>query len=152
MIMKKSDLKNQMVVRLRDGTMMIVVDDRLIGSETFADLNNYSDDLTFKFKYDIVEVFKSKSQLVLSDILISPYKYLVCIWSRYLEEAKKAEREEAIKKAAEKIQKQKEKAKTSDKKKNNNIELRFTINSDNVNDEIEELYKTIAIFRNLNKK
>lgn len=43
--MKKSDLKNRMVLELRNGNRFIVIDDLALGEKVFIDLNSYTDNL-----------------------------------------------------------------------------------------------------------
>ena len=41
--MKKSDLKNGMIVKLRDDSLMVVLDNRLVEVDIHLNLNNYSE-------------------------------------------------------------------------------------------------------------
>jgi hypothetical protein len=55
----KADLKNRMAVEVRDGEKYIVVDDVLLGNNSFAELGYYNDDLTHyeHHENDIIKVY-----------------------------------------------------------------------------------------------
>lgn len=84
--MKKSDLKNGMVVKLRDDSLMMVVDKMLIEINSNLSLNDYSDTLEFHDAeiYDIVAVYEQAKErgFVFSDLSNRNYLYLKLIWKR----------------------------------------------------------------------
>lgn len=56
----KSDLKNRMVVELRNGTRYVVIDDKILSSIGYDFLSTYNEDLTMEkgpSKHDIVKVY-----------------------------------------------------------------------------------------------
>lgn len=57
--MTKSDLKNRMVVEVRDGKRYLVVDELLMRDSGWLVLSDYDEDLMHKYNknYDIVKVF-----------------------------------------------------------------------------------------------
>lgn len=64
--MKKSDLKNGMVVELRNGDRKIKIDHILIGMEGYIELDSLTDDLKFsasKHDLDVVKVFLAPGKL-----------------------------------------------------------------------------------------
>ena len=61
--MKKSDLKNGMIVEYRNGFRRLVVNDELIGDDGHLSLTEYNDDLKINELYrnlDIIKVYKYK--------------------------------------------------------------------------------------------
>lgn len=61
-MMKKSDLKNRMVVEYRNGERRMVIDDMLMGNSLYGELRCYDDNLNCIGggdidEYDIVKVF-----------------------------------------------------------------------------------------------
>lgn len=60
--MKKSDLKNRMVVECRNGNKYMVIDDKLISTTGFMRLSDYKTDLSLKDiscnELDIMKVYK----------------------------------------------------------------------------------------------
>jgi hypothetical protein len=64
----KADLKNGMVVEQRGGTRKIVINDRLIGYDSFGELKNYEDNLLKKVllgssDLDIVKIYQPTNTL-----------------------------------------------------------------------------------------
>lgn len=84
--MIKSELRNGMVVKLRDDTLMMVVDKMLIEIDTNLSLNDYSDTLEFYNTeiYDIVAIYEQAKErgFVFSDLSDRNYDYLKLIWER----------------------------------------------------------------------
>ena len=84
--MKKSDLKNGMVVKLRDDSLMMVVDNMLIEINSNLSLSDYSDTLEFcnTEVYDIVAIYEQAKErgFVFSDLSDRNYLYLKLIWER----------------------------------------------------------------------
>ena len=69
--MKKSDLKNGMIVDLRDGTRFICMDHKLIGMDTYDYMSEYNEDLTIRWEddidlkdLDIVKVYDSQCNTI----------------------------------------------------------------------------------------
>lgn len=60
--MKKSDLKNGMVVELENGVKLIVIDDKLFGENLYIPLSAYRNDLTYKSfqDYCILKVYEGE--------------------------------------------------------------------------------------------
>lgn len=84
--MKKSDLKNRMVVELMDGKRFLVIDGMLIGNdELWRELPYYNEDLTH-YKYpdeDIVKVYPAVINKFLDIDTID--KWQCPIWERVRE-------------------------------------------------------------------
>ena len=84
--MKKSDLKNGMVVKLRDDSLMMVVDNMLIEIGSNLSLSDYSDTLEFcnAKVYDIVAIYEQakEREFVFFDLSDRNYLYLKLIWER----------------------------------------------------------------------
>ena len=84
--MKKSDLKNGMVVKLRDDSLMVVLDNRLVEVDIHLNLNNYNDTLEYysTTEYDIVAIYVQVKEggFVFADLDDKNYKYLELIWKR----------------------------------------------------------------------
>ena len=84
--MKKSDLKNGMIVKLRDDSLMVVLDNRLVEVDIHLNLNNYSDTLEYysTTEYDIVAIYVQVKEggFVFADLDDKNYKYLELIWKR----------------------------------------------------------------------
>ena len=84
--MTKSDLRNGMVVKLRDDSLMMVVDNRLVEVDAHFNLNNYSDTLEHYsvVKYDIVAIYVQVKEggFVFADLTDRNYKYLELVWER----------------------------------------------------------------------
>lgn len=79
--MKKSDLKNRMVVELRNGERRMVCDNMLMGFDYSENLDNYNRDLTCILlgggkDYDIVKVYKEINIIMARESDISP------LWER----------------------------------------------------------------------
>ena len=100
--MKKSDLKNGMVVELASGSRALVINGLLLFEDGYQGLSGYKDDLTTKIfnnEFQINKVFKSKLYN-LCDVLTDD---LTLIWER--EETKLSnEDKQIIKKGLKKIQ------------------------------------------------
>lgn len=75
--MKKSDLKNRMIVEIRRGDRFIVIDNILVGRNTWSDLAYYKDDLTDP-KYDSFDIVKVYDQVN----YINKYKKINTLWER----------------------------------------------------------------------
>ena len=84
--MKKSDLKNGMIVKLRDDSLMVVLDNRLVEVDIHLNLNNYNDTLEYysTTEYDIVAIYVQVKEggFVFADLDDKNYKYLELIWKR----------------------------------------------------------------------
>lgn len=80
--MRKSDLKNGMIVELRNGDMCIVLDDKLLDTNDFTYIDIYDDNLTddCQKELDIVRVYKDKSMSSLEDRYTK--NKLTLIWER----------------------------------------------------------------------
>lgn len=68
--MKKNELKNGMYVKLKDGTIEVIIGDKFMASDgSFNDLSYYDDDLIneYNHKWDIVEVFISSSPILFNE-------------------------------------------------------------------------------------
>ena len=78
--MKKSNLKNQMIVECRNGKRRMVVDNILICDNGFIDLLNYNNDLKhMKFsEFDIIKIYDKIYRLDLLD----NQKRLNLLWAR----------------------------------------------------------------------
>lgn len=63
----KADLKNGMVVEQRCGVRKIVIDDKIIGYDSFGELKSYEDNLSkkgcFYSDLDIIKVYKFANTL-----------------------------------------------------------------------------------------
>lgn len=87
----KSDLKNGMIVELRNGFRGIVINDNLIlGNKLYSELLNYNDDLSIKYNLngndlDIIKVYTAWSYMGFEDYLKDDN--LDIIWER--QESKK---------------------------------------------------------------
>lgn len=83
--MIKSDLRSGMIVELRDGTLMLVVNNIIAGVHCNLELNDYYADLTFAISdsYDIVAVYDTRgSGFILSDLDNNKYEFLTLLWTR----------------------------------------------------------------------
>lgn len=83
--MIKSDLRSGMVVELRDGTLMLVVNNIITNAHCNLELNDYYTDLTFSISgdYDIVAVYETRgSGFILSDLDNDNYEFLTLLWER----------------------------------------------------------------------
>ena len=82
-IMTKSDLKNGMVVEIKDGDKYLVHNDLLLGKDGYIHLNNYDEDLILKDRnknrFDIIRIYKSIPYSLMG---ILNDKYLTLIWER----------------------------------------------------------------------
>ena len=79
--MKKSDLKNGMVVELASGSRALVINGLLLFEDGYQGLSGYKDDLTTKIfnnEFQINKVFNSKLYN-LSNVLLDD---LTLIWER----------------------------------------------------------------------
>lgn len=85
--MKKSDLKDGMIVETREGFKYLKLGDRLIKGCSFIPINNYKENLIYASNYkvnildifDIVKVYKSNTDC-LSDIFNN--NHLELLWER----------------------------------------------------------------------
>lgn len=79
--MKKSDLKDGMVVKLRDGDKFLVINNRLLNKEKWGYVGNYNDDLTDRCirELDIMNVYNTNG-LCLDDIFCD--EVLELVWER----------------------------------------------------------------------
>ena len=101
--MKKSDLKNGMVVELASGSRALVINGLLLFEDGYQGLSAYKDDLTTKIfnnKFQINKVFKSKLYN-LCDVLTDD---LSLIWEREEQPKLSNEDKQIIKKGLKKIQ------------------------------------------------
>lgn len=80
--MKKSNLKNGMVVEYRNGERRIVINDKILGLYGHNEFKYYNDDLTSvtRDELDIVKVFKS--QCISLVPLLSTDRELDLLWER----------------------------------------------------------------------
>ena len=81
-----SDLKDGMIVKLRDDSLMMVVDNMLIEINSNLSLSDYSDTLEFYDTevYDIVAIYEQAKErgFIFSDLSDKNYSYLKLIWKR----------------------------------------------------------------------
>lgn len=80
--MRKEDLQNGMVVKLKDGRKYIVQNEKLIHEYSYCELDGYKDNLTsvISSEYDIVEIYKT---IGLKNPKYFFYdEYLELIWER----------------------------------------------------------------------
>lgn len=81
--MTKSDLKNGVVVEIKDGDKYLVHNDLLLGKDGYIHLNNYDEDLILKDRnknrFDIIRIYKSIPYSLMG---ILNDKYLTLIWER----------------------------------------------------------------------
>lgn len=84
--MIKSELKNGMIVKLRDDSLMVVLDNRLIEVDSNLSLSDYSDTLEFHGTktYDIVAIYVQIKErgFIFADLTDKNYEYLELIWER----------------------------------------------------------------------
>lgn len=73
----KADLKNRMIVETRRSDRFIVIDNILVGRDTWSDLANYKEDLTYP-KYDNFDIVKVYDQVN----YINKYKKINTLWVR----------------------------------------------------------------------
>lgn len=57
-VLKKQDLKDNMIVRLRDGELFMVLKNKLIGKRGWDSLIYYNEDLTHSFDYEDLDISK----------------------------------------------------------------------------------------------
>ena len=101
--MRKSDLKNGMVVEIASGSRALVINGLLLFEDGYQGLSGYKDDLTTKIfnnKFQINKVFKSKLYN-LCDVLTDD---LSLIWEREEKQELSNEDKQIIKKGLKKIQ------------------------------------------------
>lgn len=88
----KSDLKDGMVVKIRDGNFYLVVGDKLIGKYGFNVFSDYDDNLTCKpDSFDIIAVYETTD--VYSIYRLFDENQLINIWQRESVEVKRIEKE-----------------------------------------------------------
>lgn len=77
--MKKSDLKNKMVVKNREDRFYLVIDNAIVGYDNYSSLSSYEEDLTHKHfsGLDIMEVYDTIT--ILDQIRV---KGLELLWKR----------------------------------------------------------------------
>lgn len=83
--MRKQDLKNGMIVRDSNNFMLIVIDNGLIGTGVYGQLNDFDDDLIdTRFGTEIIEVYimKKGAESSLEDIFDLTQNRLKLIWKR----------------------------------------------------------------------
>lgn len=81
--MKKSDLKDGMILEVRKGTRYLLTNGVMRSMDSFVHLNEFNDDLTCRYNYfklDIVKVYKDTGIFSLSNIFDD--RYLELIWER----------------------------------------------------------------------
>ena len=80
--MKKSDLKNGMIVELRNGDICIVIGEKMLDSRGRQNFNNYDEDLiSHKHSaFDVIKIYEDKSMNCLCDIYIN--SRLKMLWQR----------------------------------------------------------------------
>lgn len=81
--MKKSDLKNGMVVELRDGERGIIINNKFLSKETFLKLTDINDDLeeiNGETNCDIIKIFETTETFVLNDM--STGEDMILMWER----------------------------------------------------------------------
>ena len=86
--MTKKDLKDGMVVELRNGDMGLILDTRIVCEDGWLSFGGYKENLiyTTKFEFgefDIIKIYNTDNVLFMKDILNK--KYLNLIWQRELE-------------------------------------------------------------------
>ena len=84
--MKKSNLSNGAVVKFREGSLMMVLDEMLVGVDTNLSLNDYNDTLEHytTTTYDIVALYipAKQGKFTFSDLSRGNDTYLKLIWER----------------------------------------------------------------------
>jgi hypothetical protein len=101
--MKKSDLKNGMMVETRDGNLFLVVGEFMTRENSYDLLSNYNEDMinVNDSAYGIVKVYEYKNNLLNNNAasirILFDKTYLTLLWER--EEHKLTEREIEILKA-----------------------------------------------------
>lgn len=86
--MKKSELKNGMVVEWRDGTRLMVLNGNLIGKNCRDGLEYYNEDLTNNYGYEYMDISKvyninsDKSVLWNDELFEFKNSFLELIWER----------------------------------------------------------------------
>lgn len=83
--MKKSDLKNGMIVENREGTLYLVLENKIIGEKGYSVLDrSFNDDLTnITYKeLDIVKVYRISSTAEIYTLRSILDAKLECIWER----------------------------------------------------------------------
>lgn len=82
--MTKSDLKNGMVVELKNGYRGLILDNRMVFKDGFNNLCSYKDDLYLQNRYnsefDIIKVFKIKNPIGIDKLFND--EYLELIWEQ----------------------------------------------------------------------
>ncbi len=81
--MKKSDLKDGMVVELRNGIICIVIGEKMLDSRSHQSFNDYDEDLiSHKHSaFDVIKIYEDKRMDCLCDIYIN--SRLKMLWQRY---------------------------------------------------------------------
>lgn len=83
--MKKSDLKNNMIIETSDGDLSVLFDDKIICKTGFVDLSNYDEDLKSISMHhlDIRKVYKFKNgEECLESIINKEIEVMVLLWER----------------------------------------------------------------------
>lgn len=83
--MKKSDLKTNMVVELRDGTLMMIMNNMLVDVECNLELSGYHQDLSYycESEYDIMAVYTiTHTSFTFGDLQNHNYRCLDLLWKR----------------------------------------------------------------------
>lgn len=83
--MKKSNLENSMIVKIRNGGFGLVFENKILFSKTFIYLKDFTEDLRVKSKrveLDIVKVYKPRTIFCLGDLMNIREIDLDLIWKR----------------------------------------------------------------------
>ena len=105
--MKKSDLKNGMVVELRNGKRFLIVDDRGFGEDSCIALNGFMgydenlNDIMRYSEFDIIKIYKTEGNTFKS---LFDKDRLSLIWEREEKSKLSKEDKKVIKKGLKKIQ------------------------------------------------
>ena len=105
--MKKSDLKNGMVVELRNGKRFLIVNDRGFGEDSCITINGFMgydenlNDIMRYSEFDIIKIYKTEGNTFKT---LFDNERLNLIWEREEKEGLSKEDKQIIKKGLKKIQ------------------------------------------------
>ena len=105
--MKKSDLKNGMVVELRNGKRFLIVNDRGFGEDSCITINGFMgydenlNDIMRYSEFDIIKIYKTRG-CTFNNLFDN--EILILIWEREEKEGLSKEDKQIIKKGIKKIQ------------------------------------------------
>ena len=83
--MKKSNLENSMIVKIRNGGFGLVFENKILFSKTFIYLKDFTEDLKVESKrveLDIIKVYKPRTIFCLGDLINIKEIDLDLIWER----------------------------------------------------------------------